>query len=399
MRKTALVLSGGGFRGAFQLGVLSYLKKNWNIIDPQSDKMKFNIISGVSVGALNGLLLACDKFNELEELWKQVELNGEKEIYFSDFLEQKIVSGRPEIKLNLGSLVDELFASVENIHLGGAEKLQLLFSKKHRKNFVHKLKKEIEQTALNKIKSFKSLADNSPLQDKLHRLAKIESIKDGVFIIGFVSLNNGKYYSLKHTDFITDADFAEGVLASTTMPMIWPPVNSVNTIHGRLSNLVDGGVRVISPLEDVVRELKNQDDAEEYLLIIINCSSGSVDIENYDNKNIGQIALRTMYEITMSEIFNNDIQHYLSINHIISQVRNSNPEIELFALDAANSKESRVLKSYKTILIQPGPKVLGDSLIATKDLIQLRVAHGVQKAKLALDAYKASNGELDLIVA
>ncbi|NUM42443.1 MAG: hypothetical protein HUU45_12520 [Leptospiraceae bacterium] len=30
MKKYALVLSGGGFKGAFQVGALRFLKKNWN---------------------------------------------------------------------------------------------------------------------------------------------------------------------------------------------------------------------------------------------------------------------------------------------------------------------------------------------------------------------------------
>jgi NTE family protein len=33
-KKTALVLSGGGFKGAFQVGALKYLKDNWSKIDP-----------------------------------------------------------------------------------------------------------------------------------------------------------------------------------------------------------------------------------------------------------------------------------------------------------------------------------------------------------------------------
>ena len=42
-KKTALVLSGGGFKGAFQVGALQYLKNNWSRIDPSGSPMKFDL--------------------------------------------------------------------------------------------------------------------------------------------------------------------------------------------------------------------------------------------------------------------------------------------------------------------------------------------------------------------
>lgn len=53
-----LVLAGGGARGAYQVGVLRYLLKDL--------KIHFNIISGVSVGALNAAAIA--QFNQGQEV-------------------------------------------------------------------------------------------------------------------------------------------------------------------------------------------------------------------------------------------------------------------------------------------------------------------------------------------
>src|SRR5688572_19786456 len=83
-KKYALVLSGGGFKGSFQVGALQYLKKNWSVIDPQNPVMKFDIVAGVSVGSLNGALIASDAFDQLEQLWIAAANNVE-EIYTSDF--------------------------------------------------------------------------------------------------------------------------------------------------------------------------------------------------------------------------------------------------------------------------------------------------------------------------
>lgn len=70
----ALVLSGGGARGAWQVGALKYL-----YVDEGN---KYDIISGVSVGALNGAFLSqYDKgsgiqaYAELENLWLELSNN------------------------------------------------------------------------------------------------------------------------------------------------------------------------------------------------------------------------------------------------------------------------------------------------------------------------------------
>lgn len=67
MNKHALVLSCGGFKGAFQIGALRHLKKHWSMVNPGNPEMKFDIVAGVSVGSLNGVLTASGQFDELEK--------------------------------------------------------------------------------------------------------------------------------------------------------------------------------------------------------------------------------------------------------------------------------------------------------------------------------------------
>jgi NTE family protein len=59
--KTALVLTGGGAKGAFQFGAEQYAR--------EVKGYEWDVIAGVSVGALNGTMLAMHKYRELEELW------------------------------------------------------------------------------------------------------------------------------------------------------------------------------------------------------------------------------------------------------------------------------------------------------------------------------------------
>ena len=50
--KTALVLSGGGARGAYSAGVLRYI---FGVLGPElGDNLRVDVISGNSAGALNG---------------------------------------------------------------------------------------------------------------------------------------------------------------------------------------------------------------------------------------------------------------------------------------------------------------------------------------------------------
>src|SRR5438105_15956406 len=64
----AVMLTGGGARAAYQVGLLKGLARHF-------PNLKFQIITGVSAGAINAIYLAAhegslaDKVNELAELW------------------------------------------------------------------------------------------------------------------------------------------------------------------------------------------------------------------------------------------------------------------------------------------------------------------------------------------
>lgn len=62
--KRALVLGGGGSRGAYQIGVWQALRElDW----------KFEIVTGTSVGAINGAVICMDDFERAGRLWSEME--------------------------------------------------------------------------------------------------------------------------------------------------------------------------------------------------------------------------------------------------------------------------------------------------------------------------------------
>ena len=71
--KTALVLSGGGARGAYQVGV-------WKALEELN--IKCDIVVGSSVGSINGALYTQGDFNKAYNLWKKLSIE--------DVFEEKI---------------------------------------------------------------------------------------------------------------------------------------------------------------------------------------------------------------------------------------------------------------------------------------------------------------------
>ena len=62
--KTALVLAGGGSRGAYQIGVWQALREM---------EIPIHIVTGTSVGALNGALIAQDSFDTARDVWESID--------------------------------------------------------------------------------------------------------------------------------------------------------------------------------------------------------------------------------------------------------------------------------------------------------------------------------------
>jgi NTE family protein len=61
--KTALVLCGGGSLGSYEIGAWKYFREKG---------MKFDIVTGTSIGSINGAMVVSDEFEKAEELWKQI---------------------------------------------------------------------------------------------------------------------------------------------------------------------------------------------------------------------------------------------------------------------------------------------------------------------------------------
>ena len=267
--KRALVLGGGGARGSYQVGMLRSL-----VID---QKLDFQIIRGISVGALNASFLAQapaqgnslaelqKKVVELETLWLK-EIQGNHSVY----------GERPGGLLGLAAGADSLYS---------LEPLKRL------------LQKHLSLTALRK------------------------SGRD--FKVGTVSLVRGVYEEWEPTH----TKFLEKVLASASIPVVFPFVRS----SAPKDVLVDGGVRNITPLSSAFAAQAD----EVYVLLtsrLIRTGDGLPDsgvqeqaYKQWDDNWLGTKVsgfdvLKRTVDILSDEVYLDDIRGALDWNAVLEAI-------------------------------------------------------------------------------
>jgi len=297
-KKTALVLSGGGAKGAFQCGAEKYAR--------EVKGYKWDIIAGVSVGALNGCMLAMEKYERLFEVWNTIT---DDQVYTGGF--------------NIWSTIKLLFGA-------------------------------------------KSFYGNDPLRRTLQKELELDKIKADLRV-GAVSLVTGDY-----VEFRTDSpDLADAVLASTVMPIVWTPVD-VSPLY---QSMVDGGVRNITPIGDVL-------DSEPDELVIINCSPEGSDLLQHPPENIVKIGLRTL-DILLNELFRSDMDEFVRINHLVNEAGAQGVVLH-------HPVSGRPLKYYDCKIIEPVVP-LGDTLDFSQASVQRSLKAGVERAREVLGGVKRSD--------
>ena len=289
-KKTALVLSGGGAKGAFQMMAEKYAR--------EEKGYEWDIIAGVSVGALNGMMLAMEKYARLEELWWNITRD-------------QVMTG----KLNFWSVLKIAFGA-------------------------------------------KSIYCNDPLLKLIQKEYEPDRIKTDVRI-GTVSLQMGKYVRFTPAD----PGFDRAVLASTSIPLVWDPVE-ISPIY---KEMVDGGVRTISPLGDVI-----DDDPDE--IVIINCSPAEPPTHISPFKNALDIGMHVL-DIMLNEIMVTDIREFIRINRNVEEAASSGSKLY--------SCKGKQYKAYNYKLIEP-EEPLGDTLDFSPEMIRLRMDAGWETARKVL---------------
>jgi NTE family protein len=295
-RPATLVLSGGGAKGAFQVGAERVLR--------EVHGFRWERIFGVSVGAVNATLLAQQAYKELNDIWLNIR---ETDVY------RKFPW--PVIALRLG--------------------------------FLRKL----------------GLHDGTPLRDFIQRHASGRPFKVPVHV-GRVSLVSGDYELVP-----CDAkDFLDAVWQSATIPVIWEPIGP--------KAMVDGALRNVTPLGDALEFGPTE-------IVVIACSPPGLEPAK-PPATILDVAKRSLVDISMDEILLNDVETFVRINDIVRQAYEAG--VTLRRPDGVPYRYCRIT------VIEPA-KPLGDTLDYAPDRIRMRMRHGEEMARTAMQPTGVGPGE------
>lgn len=302
--KTALVLPGGGARGAFQVGVLKAVAE----LLPRGCGNPFRVISGTSAGAVNSVVLASRAENlrsgvaELERVWGHFRCHH---VYKTDRLTM------------LKSSLHWMTALVSGGVIAGMPK---------------------------------SLLDNAPLRTLLSRNVHFPRIQDAIAAghLDAVAVTAAGYSSARSISFFEAADTQPGwertrrlgrnvelgldhLMASIAVPMVFPPARIGNEYFG------DGAMRQATPLSPAVHL-----GADRILVIGIRDETGGKAPEAMtDPPSFVQIAGYMLDTLFMDGLYS-DLERVTRINDLLDSMPEGSARI-------GNAK----MRAIDTMLIVP----------------------------------------------
>ena len=308
----AVVLSGGGSKGAFQIGVLRTLLDK----DPNYDA---DVWSGVSVGALNSSLLATGPLKktlpELEDIWFN-DVHGNHSIW-THHLWRYILFGICVIVLFI------ILAFVSFI-LSAPKWLTIILGLLAIGSFY------IPYYSLN---NTHSIYNTDPLRKLIDHKLDLDKLKASgkKLLIGAVSFTTGKYRSVDESN----KDLKNWIMASSAFPVFFP----MEYIDGEY--WTDGGVIEVAPLSDVISM-----GATEIDIILASPIESS---EFYGLPGILKQLQRNL-DIMSSEVLKNDVNLRCSMVPGI-RIRVFAPEYQLTSnsLDFDKDKIRRMYEEGKCI--------------------------------------------------
>ena len=340
-RKVAVVLSGGGAKGAYEAGALSSIVKKTPAI---------HVLTGASIGAINAAVFAWEyeqtgdplqAANKLQSIW--LDLDG-------------------LFRFSLWRLVGSAFTSY--LKTGSPV-------------------------------NFPSVIDHTEIRNKVRELLppriRISDLKRIELIINATCLTTGKTVSFTRDN---DAYLWEAVLASSSLPLILPS----QKIEG--SYYIDGGVFNNTPLRDAIVA-----QATDIFVVELKPKTTELYLETIQDRSeftgVYQVGSRLM-ELITDKIMYEDLKNARKVNEIIEVIQvlesagGNSAIIEKLKESIGYQKDGRVKRRVNLIEIAPSkrldpPGTLGfDNKTAIQEIIRL----GGLDAKKQLGAYEVWETEV-----
>ncbi|MCF0148032.1 MAG: patatin-like phospholipase family protein [Clostridium sp.] len=243
--RIGLVLSGGGGKGAYELGVWKALK------ELKIDKY-IEVFSGTSIGAFNAILFAQNSIEKAEALWEEVTMD-------------KII---PISKFELFKKGIGLFIGAKNIN----------FAKKY-------LSQKIYEGAVSK----------DGAKEIIDKYLDIEAVKENNKICYAACTElpdfNVKYFRVNDYD---EELGKEMILASASLPLIY---EATKIMGGKY---IDGGIADNTPIQPVYEE------GCDIIIVVLLSKEARIDRSLYPNAFIVEIYPRNLNESIINGTLNLD---------------------------------------------------------------------------------------------
>jgi NTE family protein len=230
-KKTGLVLTGGGARAAYQLGVLRGVSSLLREAGWQPGRNPYDIICGTSAGAINATALACyaENFDEglhkILQIWQHISA---EQVYRADSLGVLRTGSKWLSLLSMGWLLRKWIPSPPNALLDNTPLVSLL----------------------NRILDFPRL-DAALSSGALHALAvTASSYTAGEHFTFFQTEANIEPWVRMQRFALRSHICVEHLLASSAIPLIFPATPLY--CNGRLEYFGDGSIRQLAPISPAI---------------------------------------------------------------------------------------------------------------------------------------------------
>lgn len=370
---TGLVLSGGGARAAYQVGVLHQLAKWFEQENKREFDFPFKILCGTSAGAINAAALACagrNFYQSTDRMMKVWENFSSDQVFRSDSLGIIRTGARWLSALSIGWMLR---------------------------------------------KRPKCLLDNTPLSHLMHQLLHFrrldEALENGT--IHALAVTASSYSSGRSVTFfqtqkaveswartqrvaLPDRITVEHLLASAAIPFVFPAVKL--NIEGQMEHFGDGSIRQLAPISPAIHLGANR------VMVIGSSQSDKDHTQRVEVQNaypsLAQIAGHAMASIFLDSL-SIDIERLSRVNKTLGllppemAIRTSLKPIELLVIapseriDEIAARHTQDLpRPVRTLLSALGATEASGSSLAsyllfeanyTRELIRMGIADTIAK--------------------
>lgn len=289
--RTALVLTGGGARAAYQVGVLKAAAE----LLPKRAHNPFSIITGTSAGAINAVALGASANNfrlavkKVERIWSNLRV---EQIYKAGYLDL------------LGGVL-RLFASLFHEGAGVRKPLSVLDSAPL-------------QEMLSKVIDFGDLERRleGGLLDAIGVTAS--SYDSGETVTFYQSNLDGavlpEWQKVRRRGVATRLEVAH-LLASSAIPTLLPAARIGDSYYG------DGALRQVSPISSAL-----QLGAQRIMVVGVsgNPITGPVPQHERHSPSLARM-MGHVFNSAFIDALENDVEHLVRINELVGILRNENP--------------------------------------------------------------------------